>query len=251
VAGRLAADGVEVVVTDIDPVLGEATAAEGGFGFLEHDVRDEARWSTVVSEVEERYGQVSVLVNNAGILGPTDAADPISTRLADWRQIFAINVDGVFLGCRAVLPAMRRAGSGSIVNVSSIAALQATPFATAYGASKAAVRQLTKSVAQYCAQEKLGVRCNSVHPGYVRTSLWERYATEAADARGVSPEDIFAEAAASIPMGAMTRPEDIAAAVSFLALDESRHITGAQLVVDGGLVYCDTYVEGGASAMLP
>src|SRR5262249_732856 len=107
--------------------------------------------------------------------------------------------EGVFLGCRAAIPAMRRAGGGSIINISSIAGLLATPYATAYGCSKAAVRQLTKSVAQYCAEQKLNVRCNSVHPGVVRTPLWDRHAEEASLIRGIPMQQILDESRAACP----------------------------------------------------
>lgn len=241
IAWRLASDGANVVISDTQAEAGRATASECGFTFIEQDVRDEARWRQVVREVEERHGGLNILVNNAGILGPQDALNPEDTRLADWRNIFAVNVEGVFLGCRTTIPAMKRAGGGSIVNVSSVAGLLATPYATAYGASKAAVRQLTKSVAQHCAQERLSIRCNSVHPGIVRTPLWNKQAEEAAGARGVSVEAIVDESRAIIPLGDFTLAEDIAAVVSFLASQEARHITGAKLIVDGGVVHCDTY----------
>jgi 3(or 17)beta-hydroxysteroid dehydrogenase len=238
---RLVAGGFTVVITDIQTGQGEAKAAEHGFTFLPQDVRDETRWSEVIREVEDRFDRLDVLVNNAGIIGPTDAATPENARLEDWRRIFAINVEGVFLGCRAALPAMRRTGSGSIVNISSIAGLLATPYNTAYGASKAAVRQITKSVAQHCAEQKLKIRCNSVHPGDVRTEIWDSRNRDRAAARGIAFEDILAKAQASIPVGEFTTPEDIAAAVSFLASDDSRHITGTKIIVDGGFVACDTY----------
>lgn len=241
IAKRLAADGATVVITDVQRDLGQATAAEGGFIFIEQDVCDEARWPEVVQEVEKRCGRLDILVNNAGILGPMDAITPENTPLATWRKIFAVNVEGVFLGCRAAIPAMKRAGGGSIINLSSVAGLLATPYATAYGASKATVRQLTKSVAQHCAQEKLNIRCNSVHPGNVLTPLWERAAEEKARQRGVTAAEILEEAKTSSPLGGFTLAEDVAAAVSFLASEEARHTTGAKLMVDGGFVDCDTY----------
>jgi 3(or 17)beta-hydroxysteroid dehydrogenase len=240
IATRLAADGASVVISDLQRELGRTVAAEGGYTFLEQDVCEETQWTDVVREVEERFGPLNILVNNAGILGPVNAVSPEDTPLANWRQIFSINVEGVFLGCRAAIPAMRRAGGGSIINISSVAGLLATPYATAYGASKAAVRQLTKSVAQYCAQQKLNIRCNSVHPGNVPTPLWERQAEEHALIRGVSPEQILAEGADS-PLGGFTLPEDIAAAVAFLASEDARHITGMKMIVDNGMINCDTY----------
>lgn len=241
IALRLASDGASVVITDLQTDLGQAIAAEFGFTFFEQDVSDEAAWPRIVRGVEERYGRLDILVNNAGIVGPLDAINPETTRFADWKKVFAVNVDSVFLGCRATIPAMRRAGGGSIINISSIAGLSATPYATAYGASKATVRQLTKSVAQHCAQEKLNIRCNSVHPGDVRTPMRDKAAEEIAQQRGISVEESYAEAKVHIPLGEFVLPEDIAAAVSFLASDESRYMTGAKLIVDGGVIHCNTY----------
>lgn len=241
IAQRLASDGARVTITDIQAELGRATAAECTFTFIEHDVSDETQWAEVVDQTQKRWDRLDILVNNAGILGSMEYVNPENTRLEEWRRIFSINVDGVFLGCKVAIPAMRRAGGGAIVNVSSIAGLISTPYATAYGASKATVRQLTKSVAQYCAQEKLNIRCNSVHPGNVLTPLWMRHANESSQLRGVSVDDLVAEARAAVPLGDLTLPEDVAAAVSFLVSDEARHMTGEKLVVDGGYTSCDTY----------
>jgi 3(or 17)beta-hydroxysteroid dehydrogenase len=241
IAQRLAAEGARVVISDVDRVAGAATAAGGNLVFLEHDVCDEKRWIQVVEEVRERLGRLDILVNNAGILGPMNAISPVDTPLDVWRRIFAVNVEGVFLGCRTAIPAMSAAGGGSIVNISSIAGLRATPYATAYGASKAAVRQLTKSVAQHCAEKKLNIRCNSVHPGDVRTPLWDKGAQELAQVRGIPLEEVIEDGRTDSPMGEFTLPEDIAAAVAFLASDEARHITGTKLIVDGGTVNCESY----------
>jgi 3(or 17)beta-hydroxysteroid dehydrogenase len=241
IAQRLAADGARVVITDLEKDLGKAAAAEGGFTFLEQNVCDETRWTEVVAAAEQLGGGLHVLVNNAGIVGPMGATSPENTPLAVWKKLFATNVEGVFLGCRAVIPAMRKSGSGSIINISSVAGLLATPYNTAYGASKAAVRQLTKSVAQYCAEQKLNIRCNSVHPGDVHTPLWDKIAAETAKERGLLVEDVIAEMEARSPSGGFTLAEDVAAAVSFLASEEARRITGTKLIVDGGLVECDTY----------
>ena len=115
IAQRLAMHGATVVITDLEQELGQATAAECDLGFIPQDVRDQGRWPEVIDEVEKRHGPLEILVNNAGVLGPVDAVSPEDTRLADWKEIFSVNVEGVFLGCRAALPAMRRAGSGSIV----------------------------------------------------------------------------------------------------------------------------------------
>lgn len=242
IAQRLAADGARVIITDRQRDLGQVTAAEDGFTFLEQDVCDETRWTEVVQEIERQHGRLTILVNNAGILGSLQAINPENTTLANWRAVFAVNVEGVFLGCRTAIPAMRRAGHGSIINISSVAGLLATPYATAYGASKATVRQLTKSVAQHCAEQKLNIRCNSVHPGVVQTAMMDQKARELAAARGVPEQEIYAEDGAVIPMGDFTRPEDIAAAVAFLASDDARHVTGTKLIVDGGIINCDSFL---------
>lgn len=241
IATRLAADGASVVISDVDSKRGQQVAREHGFTFVCHDVGNETQWIDVIAQIERAFGNLHILVNNAGVLGPMNTSSPENTALSDWKRVFMVNVEGVFLGCRTAIPAMRRSGFGSIINISSVAGLLATPFATAYGASKATVRQLTKSVAQHCAQEKLNVRCNSVHPGNVRTSLWDIQAIESAAMRGVSLEQVIAEGRAEAPMGDFTLPEDVAAACSFLASNDARYITGAKLVVDGGLVNCDTF----------
>lgn len=241
IAQGLHADGASVVITDVQTDLGQRTASECGFNFIEQDVTNEARWSDVIQQVVERYGGFHVLVNNAGILGPTgESGSPENASLESWRRIFAVNTEGVFLGCQAAISAMRRGISGSIINISSVAGLLATPDATAYGASKAAVRQLTKSVAQYCAEQKLSVRCNSVHPGNVWTPLLDKSFRELAQRRNVPFDQILSENRAVIPLGDFTLAEDVAAAVSFLASDSARHITGSMLIVDGGIVNCDT-----------
>ena len=241
IAQRLASEGARVVITDNDRSAGTTTAAAAGFIFLEQDVRDEQRWTQVVADIERQLGRLNVLVNNAGILGPMIAVSPEDTPLDLWRRIFAVNVEGVFLGCRAAIPAMRRSGDGSIINISSIAGLRASPYATAYGASKAAVRHLTKSIAQHCAERKLNIRCNSVHPGDVRTPLWDKAAAELARVRRVPIEAVIEEGRTDSPMGEFTLPEDIAAMVAFLASDEARHITGTKMIVDGGTVNCESY----------
>lgn len=242
IAQRFVAEGAHVVITDLQTELACVTAAELGCSFLPQDVSDETRWTQIVDDLERHHGTIDILVNNAGVLGPMDVVNPENTALAEWRKIFAVNVEGVFLGCRAVIPAMRRSGrGGSIINMSSVAALLATPYATAYGASKAAVRHLTKSVAQYCAQEKLNVRCNSVHPGTIRTPLLDRGLQQQAEARGMSFDAVIEETRQRIPMGEFTQPEDVAAAVLFLSSEDARRITGEQLIVDAGTVHCDTY----------
>jgi 3(or 17)beta-hydroxysteroid dehydrogenase len=237
VAKRLVSDGATVVITDIRADAGPAIAEELGATFVAHDVRDEKDWERVIKTIAADVGALQILVNSAGVIGLRESKTPEDTSLSDWQRIFAINVEGTFLGCRAAIAAMRVSGSGTIVNLSSVAGLIPTPWAVAYGASKAAVRHITTSVAEYCAQQKLNVRCNSVHPGIVLTPLLQNAWTEDARLRGVSYEQIVEDATASVPMGDLTRPEDVAASVAFLVSDEARHITGAKIVVDGGILY--------------
>jgi 3(or 17)beta-hydroxysteroid dehydrogenase len=241
IAARFAVEGADVTISDVQRDVGNETARELGVTFVEHDVRAEEQWANVVAEIERDRGRLDVLVNCAGILGPMTANSPVDTPLDDWKRIFAVNTDGVFLGCRAAIPTIARAGGGAIVNISSIAGLVATPYAAAYGASKAAVRQLTKSVAEHCAEQRLNIRCNSIHPGDVRTPLWDRGAEETARSRGVPVDEVIEEHRATIPLGEFTTPEDIAAAALFLASDEARCITGIALIVDGGRVNCDSF----------
>jgi len=238
---RLKSEGATVVISDLQRELGSSVAAANGFTFIEHNVCSEEGWTEVIAAVESRFKRLDILVNNAGILGSVDAATPEATPIEDWRKIFAVNVEGVFLGCRAGIGALRRAGGGSIINISSVAALLATPSATAYGASKAAVRHLTKSVAQYCAEQKLAIRCNSVHPGDVMTPLWDKAAESFARARGTSPQEVIAHERSLTPLGDFPTPEDIGAAIAYLASDDARCVTGDALIVDGGVVNCDTF----------
>jgi 3(or 17)beta-hydroxysteroid dehydrogenase len=243
IAERLAADGCTVVFTDIDAKAGQATASACGLAFIRQDVADESSWSAVLDEVESRYGPLTILVNNAGTLGGVvESFDPEHISLETWRRTFRVNVEGTFLGCRAGIRVMRASGvRGAIINIPSVAGLQATPHATAYGASKAAVGQLTRSVAQYCGEQGLPIRCNSVHPGIVRTALWDEHAKAESSKRGVPLEQLVNECLVRVPLQQFATPSDVAAAVAFLASSHAAHVTGAQLVVDGGSMGCDTF----------
>jgi NAD(P)-dependent dehydrogenase (short-subunit alcohol dehydrogenase family) len=241
IATRMVSEGAVVTITDLEREGGADTAAQLNCAFSPHDVRVEEDWTRVVEEIEARSGRLDILVNNAGMLGSVTQADPEHASLDSLRRILALNVEGVFLGCRAAIPAMRRAGGGAIVNMSSIAGLRASPQAAAYGASKAAVRQYTKSVARYCAEQKLNVRCNSVHPGDVRTPMWDKAAEEAARAAHRPVSEFIARELADCPLGEFTTPEDVAAAVCFLVSEDARHITGTKMIVDGGILECEGY----------
>ena len=238
IAEALVSEGAKVVITDVQTELGQCTAEALSCTFIQQDVTDEEQWDTIVNQVEEQYGTLHILINNAGIVGPHNATNPENTRLEDWKKIQAINVDGVFLGCRAAIPVIRRAGGGSIINISSVAALTATPYATAYGMSKAAVRHLTKSVAQHCADTKSNIRCNSIHPGDVVTPLIKKLHEETAKKIGSTVEEVMALGKSLIPLGDYVKPDDIAQAVLYLVSDSGRNITGTKLIVDGGYINC-------------
>jgi NAD(P)-dependent dehydrogenase (short-subunit alcohol dehydrogenase family) len=240
IAARLKSDGATVFISDINGKAGEAAVA-AGFQFVAQDVCDEHRWAEVIGHVEADGGRLDILVNNAGIIGDLEKFSPRDTTLDNWRRVFSVNVESVLLGCQAAIPAMERTGGGAIVNISSVAGLLATPYNTAYGASKAAVRQLTKSVAQYCAEAGLNIRCNSVHPGDVWTPMWEEVARAKAGKAGIPVEQIIAEGEMISPLGGFTKPEDVAAAVAFLVSDDAQRVTGMKMIVDGGLINCDTY----------
>jgi NAD(P)-dependent dehydrogenase (short-subunit alcohol dehydrogenase family) len=237
-AQALAREGAGVALGDVQEAKGAALAEKIGAGggkavFLRHDVTSEEDWIEIVAEVERAFGRLDILVNNAGIA--IGAASITAMSLADWRRQQAVNVEGVFLGLKHALPAMRRAGNGgSIVNMSSVAGLKGSPTLAAYSATKGAVRLLTKSVALECAAAKDGVRVNSVHPGIIETPIWESIAGMGQGGAN-APPDLDALSAMAVPMGVKGLPEDIANAVLWLASDEARYVTGAEIVVDGGL----------------
>lgn len=200
----------------------------------------------MVAAIIARHGRLDVLVNNAAITGfdpdlhaPMGPQDPEHATLESWRTAHATNLDGVFLGCRHCLRAMKPADAGgppgsrggSIVNISSRSGQVGIPGAAAYASSKAGVRNHTKSVALYAAQQRYGVRCNSVHPGAVLTPMWAPLLGE-----GESREKAIRAFGRGVPLGRMGTPEEVASLVLFLASDESSYVTGAEFVIDGGIL---------------
>ena len=226
-AKLLVAEGATVIVSDINRAGGLETVQQigGKARFEEHDTAQEADWKRIVDGILEREGRLNGLVNNAGIAGPFPATFETET-VEQWQKILSINVQGVFLGCKYSVPALRQSGGGSIVNTSSLAAFVGTPDLSAYGASKGAVRQFTKTVAMDCARKGYKVRCNSVHPGIIMTPMGE----------GILPNDKVREKVRKrIPIGEFGAPEDIAYGILYLISDESRFVTGSELVIDGGM----------------
>jgi NAD(P)-dependent dehydrogenase (short-subunit alcohol dehydrogenase family) len=231
IARRFAAEGAAVWVTDIDPA-GQAVAQAIGGQFALLDVRDEAAWDRVMQAV----GRLDILVNNAGITGFEDGQaaphDPEHASLADWRAVHAVNLDGCFLGCRAAIRAMRAAAKGSIINISSRSGIVGIPAAAAYASSKAAMRNHTKSVALWCAQNGLAIRCNSIHPAAILTPMWEPML-------GTTPEEREAATKAFVadtPLQRFGTADEVAAMAAYLASDESAYVTGSEFHIDGGIL---------------
>ena len=236
-AKRLVEEGAKVMITDVLTAEGAATAQALGAActFLRQDVTDEAQWRAAVDATVSTHGGLHILVNNAGIRLQGIPSGVEGMRLEDLRATMAVNVEGVALGCKHGVPAIRKCGGGSIVNLSSIAALLPTAGLLEYGMSKAAVRQLTLSVAAHCARKGMRIRCNSVHPGMMLTAMMDGILEDAASQGKTTVDGAMEARRKRIPLGEFGTPEDVANAVLFLASDESRYITGAALVVDGGV----------------
>lgn len=227
-ARALLAEGATVIISDYNVEAGEATAEALGANchFIEQDVTDWDRWQSVIAEVEERFGRLDVLVNNAAITVYGSIAD---LSVEDFRRCYAFDVDSIFMGCKAALPLMAKTG-GSIINFSSAAGNKAHPDLPAYNSAKAAVPMLTKSIALWCAREKNGVRVNCVQPGTILTPNVESVIAQTPD-----PDQTREEFSLAQPVGRMGEPADIANLIVYLASDESNFATGAAFVVDGGL----------------
>ena len=216
-------EGAKVVLADVLVELGQAVAADicaqgGQATFVKLDVTQEADWQNAVDTTVRTYGQLNILINNAGIF-PTEGVE--ATSLALWNRVIAINQTGVWLGMKYAIPAMRQAGGGSIVNISSVAGLIGSGMATAYHGTKGAVRLITKTAALEYAKE--GIRLNSVHPGGVDTEMLNVLSAEGRQA-----------AVLAHPLGRLATPADVAYGVLYLASDEASFVTGAELVIDGG-----------------
>lgn len=232
----LAREGAKVVLTDLDDPGGESVVADivargGDATYIHQDVTDEAAWPDVMAAVERRHGRLDIAVANAGIAvsGPV-----VTMSLVDFRRQNAVNIDGVFLTAKHAVPAMRRAGGdGSIILMSSVAGLRGAANLAGYSASKGAVRLFAKSMALECAAAGDRIRVNSVHPGIIVTPIWTKVMLQnGAPGAAVDPYEL---ARAGVPLGVPAAPEEVANGVLFLASDASRHVTGAELVIDGGM----------------
>ena len=236
IAEAFVREGARTVLSDIRDAEGVAEAARLGARaeYLPLDVRSEAHWQAVMADITGRLGALDILVNNAGITGFEEGHqphDPENLSLDAWRAVLATNLEGTVLGCKHAIRAMRPAGRGSIINISSRSGLVGIPAAAAYAASKAAVRNHTKTVALYCAEQGLGIRCNSVHPAAILTPMWEAML-------GTGPDRPAREAemVRDTPLRRFGTVAEVASLVVYLASDESGYTTGAEFVLDGGLL---------------
>ena len=228
---RFMEEGAKVIVTDINKDSLDTAFENVNNGkpvdLLYQDVTDEAGWRELENHIIQNYGKLDVMVNNAGIVFRGTVED---TTLSDWRETQAVNLEGVFMGTRSAVEIMKPTG-GSIINISSIEGLVGEATCAAYNASKGGVRIFTKSAALHCAAQNYKIRVNSVHPGFMRTPMVDNALT-------TMPKDevdaLLTRMANEIPLGEMGDPEDIANGCLYLASDESKYVTGTELIIDGG-----------------
>ncbi len=225
----LAEEGAAVVVTDLDESAVAAVAKEicdqrGTAIFVKHDVTSEEEWGRVIHRTLEEFGKLDILVNNAGVIFYKKIED---TSLTEWRSLMSVNLDGVFLGTKCAIEAMKKNGAGSIINISSVAGLIGNPDASAYHASKGGVRAFSKAAAIECSKAgyNYNIRVNSIYPGVIDTKMAEELRQD---------KTKYETALSWHAMGHFGEPVDVAFGVLYLASDESKFITGSELVIDGG-----------------
>ncbi|MBW0005156.1 MAG: glucose 1-dehydrogenase [Hyphomicrobiales bacterium] len=225
----MAREGARLVVADRDAKGAGRVSSEIGAAALsiEMDVTEPTQWADALALIEKHFGALQVLVHSAGVGGIGTIED---TTFEEWRRVHAVNLDAVFFGTKAALPLMRRHPPGSIVILSSISGIVAARNLAAYNSSKAAVRHLSKSIALHCARQGYGIRCNSVHPTFIDTPM-----VQGMFASLGGPEAAREKLGRQIPLGRIGEPDDVAHAIVYLASDESKLMTGSELVLDGGL----------------
>ncbi len=232
-AQAMAKAGHHVVLADIQTEAADASVEQFrseqlSASSVQLDVSSEDAWCAAIEQVQKELGRLDVLVNNAGI---GEAGTLESTSLDAFNRVMAINVNGVFLGCKYAIPLMERSGGGSVINVSSIFGIVADQLTVAYSASKGAVRTMTKAIALDCASRNSGVRVNSIHPGFVETQM-VKGAAEVIPAEIIEP--YAARTVGQTPMGRFGQPDELGDVIAFLASDASRYMTGSEVTVDGG-----------------
>ena len=231
-AQKLMDEGAKVLLTDInEEVINSmperlSNYSETQFHTAVHDVANEESWINIIENAENQFGKINILVNSAGIsLG----ADVVSTDFEIWKKVHQVNLDSVFLGCKYAVPIMSKSGQGSIINLSSISGIVAGWNTAAYNSSKAGVRLLSKSVALYCSKKGYDVRFNSVHPAFVDTPILDPLK------QAFGEENAVAKLSRQIPMNKIGDTDDVSYAILYLASDESKFMTGTEIVLDGGL----------------
>lgn len=230
IARMFVEEGAKVLLTDINQAAGEALAdqlgANAAFALL--DVGDESAWEAAIQSLESLWGALDIMVHSAGVSFPSDIE---TATLDDWDKHMWVHGRGAFLGCKYSIESMKKRGSGSIINISSVESIRPGPLFTCYGAAKAAQDAVTKTVALHCGEKGYNIRCNSVHPAATRTPNLQQYLDAAAD-----PVALEAVYAGMQPLNRIAEVREIAAAVLFLASDESSFMTGHQMYVDGGVL---------------
>lgn len=229
-------EGAVVVLSDINDDLGEivTSAIKGKSEYHHLDVSSINDWELISSHIKHKYGRLDVLINNAGITGfleTTGPHDPENLDIESWHKVHQVNLDGVAFGCKTAIALMKNSNAASIVNLSSRSGIVGIPGAAAYASSKAAIRNHTKTVALYCAENGYPIRCNSIHPGAILTPMWDAMLGEG-DARELAIKAISND----IPLNTMGEAKDVAYAALYLASEESKYVTGIELNVDGGIL---------------